>query len=577
MKKLIYIWIAVSSMLLMSCENYLDTENYTKKNTSNYPATLEDAKQVLVGIYSNLNQSSGSPEKSFFYASQLASDDCFGGGGENDKLMQALDLLMNYQTSMLEAFWETRYKGIFRANMAIETLDNCEGYESKEQRNQIVGEAYFMRAFFYHEMASFFGQVPLVITTEAQNLPKATPEELYAQIATDLDSAINLMYNKPYTSVEAGHATRWAAEALMARVFLFYTGYYGKAELPTVGEGSISKSQVIAWLEDCINNSGHSLVSDYRNIWPYTNKYTVDDYSFTKSKGLEWVENDGAVNPETIFSIKYSNMPQWESDDHIATIGYANEYVLHFGLRGGQELANTFPFGQGWGAGPVNPGLWNEWKAAEPNDIRREASIIDLPNDLPNYTKGGGSWVDMVQETDYWQKKYTPVTAINPSDNTYVFDYTELMYGTTSDMQLGHTQDLILIRLADVYLMHAELSETNTYLNKVRERAGLGGIAYSLENLQKERRWELAFEGIRWNDIRRWGIAANVLDNQLNQPCYFKGNDDVTKAFGGGYASRYNETGGFFPIPDVEISLSEGVLTQNDGWGTSNSEYTGWK
>ena len=51
------------------------------------------------------------------------------------------------------------------------------------------------------------------------------------------------------------------------------------------------------------------------------------------------------------------------------------------------------------------------WVAAEPNDMRRVASIIDLPNELPNYAKGG--WTDMVQETDYWQKKYTPVTAYN--------------------------------------------------------------------------------------------------------------------------------------------------------------------
>jgi hypothetical protein len=569
MKKIIYIYVAAASLLLMSCEDFLDTSNYTKKDTSNFPETVEDAEQMLTGIYSNLNYSTASPQTSYFYAAELASDDRFGGGGENDKLMQALDLLMNYQSNMLEEFWKVRYKGIFRANMALETLDNCSGYESDEQKNQMKGEAYFMRAFFYFEMASFYGQVPLVVTTDPVNLPKAEPDELYGQIASDLKNAISLMASKPYTYVESGHATKWAAEALMARVFLFYTGFYSKSELPLAEGGSVSKTEVVAWLEDCIKNSGHELVADFRNLWAYTNKYTVEDYAYTKGKGLKWVEDDGGVNPETLFSIKYSNFPSWST-----TIGYSNQYVLHFGLRGGQAYANTFPFGQGWGAGPVNPTLWTDWKAAEPNDMRRQASIIDLPNDLPGYAKGG--WVDFVQETDFWQKKYSPVTSKN-ADGTYNSSYSVAMYGTAENFQLDNTQDLVLIRLADVYLMHSELTETNTYLNKVRKRAGLPDEAYSLENIQKERRWELAFEGVRWNDIRRWGIAGDVLEKQIGQPCYFKGVPGVTKSFGGGYKARYNATKGFFPIPENQISLSEGVLKQNAGWGTNDAEYSGWK
>ncbi|WP_321369311.1 RagB/SusD family nutrient uptake outer membrane protein [uncultured Draconibacterium sp.] len=576
MKNLLYILVFATSLLLMSCEDFLDTTNYTKKDTSNYPETVTDAEQMITGIYSNLSYSSASPQTSYYYAAELASDDRFGGGGENDKLMQALDLMMNNGSSMLEEFWRVRYTGIFRANMAIETLDNCEGYESEDQRNQMKGEAYFMRAFFYFEMASFYGQVPLVVTTEAVNLPKASPEEIYAQIASDLKMAIELMPSKPYTSVLAGHATKWTAEALMARVFLFYTGFYSKDALPLVGEdgtisGSVSKSEVTGWLEDCINNSGHELVDDFRELWPYTNAYTVDEYEFTKDQGLEWVENNNGVNPETMFSIKYSNFPDWGT-----TIGYSNQYALHFGLRGGQDYENTFPFGQGWGAGPVVPTIWNEWVQAEPTDtIRREGSIINIPVELPNYAKGG--WADFIQETDYWNKKMVPVTARNES-GTLASSYSVLMYGTEDNMQLDNTMDLIIIRYADVLLMHSELTETNTYMNEVRARAGLEGKEYSLQNIQKERRWELAFEGVRWNDIRRWGIAATELEKQIGQPIYTKGNDDMSKGFGGGYAARYEATnGGFFPIPEAQIELSDGVLEQNAGWGTAAAEYTGWK
>ncbi|MCY1722944.1 RagB/SusD family nutrient uptake outer membrane protein [Prolixibacteraceae bacterium Z1-6] len=572
MKNLLFILVFAVSLLLISCEDFLDSSNYTKKDTSNYPETVEDAEQMITGVYSNLNYSSAEPQKSYFYAAELAADDRFGGGGENDKLMQALDMLMNYQTDMLGSFWEVRYTGIFRANMAIETLDNCTGYDSEDQKNQMKGEAYFLRAFYYYEMASLFGQVPLVVATAPVNNPKASPEELYGQMASDLKTAIELMPDKPFTSVGAGHATKWAAQALMARVFLFYTGFYETDALPLLDKtgavsGSVSKSEVVGWLEDCIANSGHDLVDDFREIWAYSNRYTVEDYDYTKGQDLVWVENDNAVNPETMFSIKYSNFPSWET-----TIGYSNQYVLHFGIRGGQDIKKTFPFGQGWGAGPVSPVIWNNWENAEPDDLRREASIINIPNELPDYTKGG--WADMIQETDFWQKKYSPVTAID-QDSSYWNSYSVLMYGTEDNMQLNNTQDLILIRYADVLLMHSELTETATNMNKVRARAGLEDKPYSLENIQKERRWELAFEGLRWNDIRRWGIAPTVLDGQIGQKVYTRGNDDVNKAFGGGYSSRYAETKGFFPIPETQISLSEGVLIQNDGWGTSAAEYNG--
>ncbi len=568
MKKLLYI-LTASALLFTSCEDFLDTKNLTKKDTSNYPETVGDAEQMLTAIYSNLNYAAGSPQTSYFYAAELASDDRFGGGGENDKLMQSLDLLMNNGSSMLESFWSTRYQGIFRANMALETLDNCQGWESDAQKNQFKGEAHFLRALYYFEMASFYGEVPLVVATAPVNLPKATADEIYAQIAFDLKNAIEMMPSTPYTSVESGHATKWAAEALMARVYLFYTGFYGKAELPVAGGGSIAKAQVVTWVEDCIANSGHKLVADYRNLLPYTNKYTVEDYAFTKGKSLKWVEDDGGINPESLFAIKFSNFPSWST-----SIGYSNQYALHFGLRGGQSYANTYPFGQGWGAGPVSPVLWNDWKAAEPTDMRREASIINLPVELPNYAKGG--WVDFVQETDFWCKKNVPVTAKN-ADGSYASSYSVLMYGTDEDFQLDNTMDITLIRLADVYLMHSELTGTNTYMNKVRQRAGLADVAYSLTALQNERRWELAFEGVRWNDIRRWGIAGDLLQNQIGQPCYFKGVAETTKAFGGGYKARYEATKGFFPIPDNQISLSQGVLVQNAGWGTPAAEYTGWK
>jgi hypothetical protein len=142
-------------------------------------------------------------------------------------------------------------------------------------------------------------------------------------------------------------------------------------------------------------------------------------------------------------------------------------------------------------------------------------------------------------------------------------------------MQLDNIHDLVLISFADVLLMQSELKEDVTGINKVRARAGLDPISsYSLTALQNERRWELACEGVRWNDIRRWHIAAEALARQQNQPIYYCGNPTTNQAHNGGYAARYNATAGFQKMPESQVAI--GSVKQNEGWTTAEAEYTGW-
>lgn len=589
MKKILYLAIAATTLSLSSCEDALDTTSYTQANTANYPSTLTNAQQVLAGVYNDLNLVCANPQESFFYAAELASDDQLGGGGDNDKLMQAMDLMCNYQENMVEQFWIDRYKGINRANTAIETMPKCKGYESDDQKNQMVGEAYFLRAFYYYELASMFENIPLITNTETESsdVAQASPDSTWGRIISDLKTAITLMPAKKYGSswVEDGHADKWCAEAMMGRAFLFYTGFYKKDAVTLPDGTSVTKANVSAWIDDCVNNSGYTLVPDFRNLWAYTNRLTVNDYSYTKGQELKWVENDGAANPESMFKIKFNELASWDT-----TIGYGNGYALHFGVRGGQAYGNTFPFGQGWGAGPVAPNMWDDWVAYDKSvndgktDLRRTASICNIPSELPLYKKGG--WSDFVQETDYYEKKLAPITCVkvlNSTDatkTTYWSTFESSMYPNSwsnaiDNMQLNNIHDLVLIRFADVLLMQSELEGKADGMNTVRARVGLPAINYSLENLQNERRWELCFEGIRWNDIRRWHIAETALAKQEKVNCYHAGNKDTNKAHNGGYVARYKATNGFFPIPEEQISLSS-KLKQNAGWGTQTAEYTGW-
>ena len=596
MKKIFLFAAAAVTLGLASCD-IDNVENVGEMSTSEFPKSDADIEAVLAGVYQNLNTTHANPQCSFLYAACLASDDQLGGGGTNDKLMQAEDLLCNYNSDMTNQFYSDRFSGIARANTLIKVLS--EATMAEEIRNVGLGETKFLRAFYYYELASMYGNVPLVTDPDQEDNNQGDVKVLWAQILQDLRDACDLL---PAVRRSDGRIDKYTAEAMLGRAWLFYTGFYGNgtstADLVSTSynpltsvalndETTLTKQDVINYIDDCVNNSGYELVSDFRNLWAYTNKTVVNDYPYTAGQGLAWVENDNGINPETMFAIKFNKMASWST-----TIGYSNGIALHFGVRGGQAYENTYPFGQGWGAGPVAPNLVNDWKAAEPNDMRLKATVafVNDTQEMPAYTYGG--WADFVQETDYYQKKWSPIVCKNDGSvpaasegeapPAYVV-FENVMYGPDgglsggygNNFQLDNIHDLVLIRFADVLLMQSELKEDVSGINKVRARAGLPAIGgYTLQALQNERRWELACEGIRWNDIRRWHIAATALAKQEGQPIYYCGSATTNTAHNGGYAARYNATAGFQKMPETQIAL--GTVKQNDGWTDASSEYAGW-
>ena len=556
-------------MLFAACDDFLDTDNLTMKDTSNFPLNETDAYQMVNGIYAVMNRNLADPEEDPFFIFDIASDDRLGGGSQSNIGAQGVDRLMNAYVDWMKPLWKQRYAGINRANSALETIDNVKDWSSEDKKKQLLCEIHFLRAFYYFNLAQVFNGVPLVLSTEPQNLPKATPEEVYAQIASDLKKAIEYGPAVKYPEFGDGRASKWSAEGMMARVWLFYTGFYNKSELPLPAEegGAISKAQVVSWLEDCIANSGYGLVSDQRNLWPYTNPYTGKDYQYDIDNGLNWETDE---NKENMFAIKMSNKPGWSADAQLRH----NRIVEFYGLRKTNETA--FPFSvQGYSNGPVCEKLWTDW-AADPdyaNDYRRTGSICDRAVEIPNYP---GDRAKEVENTNLLAKKYIGCEAYDHETGQRMLSY-GYFYGSENNRQTGLTQSLVWLRFADVLLMHAELSDGKAVyngkngLNAVRERAKLPDIPYSLANLKKERRYELCFEAIRWNDLRRWGDVQQKVNNQV-------GNNILNQGIPGQYAftndfmQRYNDTGGgFFKIPEDQVTLSEGVLEQNPGWGDGTS------
>lgn len=554
MKKIIILLVTV---FVMSCADFLDTEQLTRKDSSNYPQTPDEAYTSLMGVYNAFGSRVGGGETEHsFIVLNLMADDMLGGGGKDDLTSHAIDLFKLTSRTMYTDLWECTWRSVYRANLLLEALDKND-WPTTESRNNIEGQVLFLRAFTYFRLCSLFGPVQLVTTPEPVNYPRASAEVIYGQMAADLKRAIEILPSIPFHDIpksENGLATRWAAEALMARIFLFYTNYYNQQQM-----GDVTKDQVIAWVDDCIANSGHDLLPDFRNLWPYSIVMpgkTRSDYKFAADNNLKWIGEDGD-NYETIFAIKCSTAAQGNNYDRRNTVN------LHFGLRGNQDL---LPFGSGWGKGPVSSKFYNEW----PNDdLRKRGSVLDV-TDVAHEGEGSTSkykWGQAYQwhETGYWSKKYMPVNVYDDKGN--IVSYSSILWNMPNDPQFNSTQDIVLIRFADLLLMGAELGgpKAQEYLDRVRNRVDLPSVPVTLENIKKERKYELAFEGIRWLDILRWGDAESII-HDLNGMTLRNNSQNAS------YKIKYRpETGGFLPIPEAEITLSNGVLTQTPGWDSNDA------
>jgi len=609
MKKIYLMAIAVLFAVgLTSCEDFLDSTNYTGATSENYPATASDLTKQLAALYGVMNQMSTSPLETPWFVNYIMSDDANGAGGTGDVESHAVGHLMTNKETLYDNAWKNVYLGISRASSVIYGVDAFDWTGQESTRNQLLGEAYFMRGLFYLWGVQFWGDIPAYWAVAAPDpCPQLSAEdEIMPQILADFTSAANLMSHGATTRGD-GHATKGAAEGMLARAYMFYEGFYKKAgelagaNLADVsfegfdqeGAGtSLSKAQVVSFLEDAINNGGYSLVEDFRLLWQYTNELTIQDYAYVadlKAAGKVWAGNG---NSEEMFQVQYMNSNSW---DGTIGMGFCNQVELYTGLRcdadenshsnGGPE---TFPFGQGWGQGTINANLWDEWPDSDP---RKAATILDAPNELQAYYYT----TSCSEDAGYYNKKWIVVTTTESSDTggdwyswwgVWRMKNTDTPAPNGNSFQGDHFSDIVLLRLADVMLMHSELTGTNTYMNQVRARVGLPGVDYSWQNIQNERRFELAGEGLRFNDLRRWSgkdggagcLAATALQKQEGTRVNYCGTWTTMshgKGVGGSsWAQRYADTDGFLPKPPSQIAIinDPAILSQNKGW----YDGTGW-
>lgn len=467
-RKLLQLLIVLSG--LTACgEGFLEKEPIIGTTLENYYRTEDDALAAVNAAYAAL-QFEMTPAGHFrwFWGDIMSDDAIKGGSGDNDvnQLLQLETFQGPTNTDLLESEWAADYEGIYRANIVLDRVPEIE--MDPELKERILAEARFIRAWFYYNLVTMFGGVPLVdhpLAPSEYRQTRATAEEIWNFIESDLQAAIpELWLRSEYPPADLGRITKGAARALLLKAYIYQQKWV--------------EAKAVA--EEIINSGEYSLAADYGDI-------------FTRA---------GENGPGSIFEIQYMTESggNWGRNN-------ANEGTF----------TNVFqrPRGQfeGFGFNIPTQELVDEFFAEGFEDPRLMYSVFregDQMGDRGVFTKDATG-----QPHDFYPRKYFN----NKSE--------EASFGDPNPN--GGCNDRV-IRYADVLLMHAEAAyhtgdeeAARESLNAVRARARRGitdptilpdvtatGEAL-LQAIYHERRVELALEGHRFFDLVRTGRGARFL------------------------------------------------------------------
>lgn len=503
------IYIAIAFTTLSCGKKFLDKKPQGFVD-ENFYKTSDQIVSAVNAAYDPLGwevDETGSDYANEWWIGDVCSDDAVKGGfgaGDFPTINQLETFTATPSNPTLGLLWTRYYVGIYRANLVIDKVPKSNAPQTLKDR--IIGEAKFLRALYYQKLVNVFGAVPLVVgplETDKLNLSRSPKSQVYAQIVADFKDAANALPEKG--GIEKGRATKGAALALLARAYMYQTA----PNDPDFPNASANWQNVFDACDAVIKSNKYSLEPKFEEI-----------HSVAKEDGVE-----------SIFEIQnISGTPGY---------GNANEGTLMNVMYRGRKEG-------GWGFNRPSMDLVNEFEA---NDPRLKATVVSHGDVLfaGEDPYDNSEWFDL--------SKY-------PFTNKYGRKYVEpktVLAGGQSD---GPSNPRI-IRYADVLLMYAEAAnelgnsgEALAKLKIVRDRVKLPEVketdkAKLRDLIWHERRVELALEHLRFFDLVRQGRAYEVMSKFSNEE-------------GGGlFRKGINE---LFPIPETQIDLSNGSITQNPGY-----------
>jgi hypothetical protein len=512
-----FIFIASFSLLCYSCEKKLDIQNPNNPTTENFWKTEADAISGINAIYSTYHRVGLCRNQ--FFITIIRSDEGYSTS-PNPTLINNFDRFITTDYNLWETntLWQDCYTGINRCNQVLDFVPNISMDESKKR--QLLGEAKFMRAFFYYYLAILWGNVPLQLHTSLPtDLPATTPQGgVFAQIETDLTDAVNTL-PVSYDANNVGRATRGAAYALLGKAYMQEHKWQQAAD-------------AFNWFFSGEGANVYDLMPNYR-----------DNFVITS-------EN----NKESVFEFQHAVNP---SDTHDNDVEPGSDN-LNYGTSITPFLApRPIGFSDGQARRWVVHEFLTEKAVSGERDPRLAASFLYDSTDErgPEYT--------LVYGRTFASLGYSPDSTAVPSQWDVYFR--KFLNDYTDNGESFHSgNNYRYIRFADVLLLYAEalneLGQTQQayqYVDRVRQRAGLAKLSEVKPNLNQtefrnqlkhERITELAGEGHRWEDLARWGDLGPQL--AVRDP---------------GFANFVVGKNELLPIPQQDLDINPN-LRQNPGW-----------
>lgn len=496
--------IFVTALFLGACKKTLDLNPLDQIATSTFYKSKGDFDQALAAVYASMQ-----PEE---FAVGIGFRDCFTDNGYNQfNSGSSKDFVQgnfNPNTGGYETgIYNDSYTGIGRVNLFLQNLGNYKGADiSDAQRKIYEGEVRFIRAYFYLQLYTIYGDVPLVLQPldlSNQKQPKVPAAQILTQITTDLDYSIaNLSTNAYFAN--GGHAAASSAKALKARALIFAA--YGSTGTP----------------DPTILTQVRDLCTDLMTQYKLSTNFE-DVFRDATQKG----------NTEIIFSINFlspNNTAPWDL--------YYGDYDACAPL---QNMVDAFECTDGlpYGTSP----LTDTKDQFNNRDPRLRKTVY---RDSVDFGNGKVYHPSNQRPTGYGTIKF-----LEPNNMPYGFS-------TLSQ------QDAVVLRLGEVLLMYAEAQneiagpDATVYkaMTDLRARVGMPPYpagytqAQMRDRIRHERRIELAFEGLRHFDLLRWHIAGPVLNAVKTSLINYHFEDKFYK----------------WPLPQTEIDKSGGVLVQNPNY-----------
>ncbi|MEQ1585213.1 MAG: RagB/SusD family nutrient uptake outer membrane protein [Cyclobacteriaceae bacterium] len=450
------IWLFL--FIPLACEDFLEKPPQGELTQSNFPTTAEDALLATNAVYNTMRESNFN--SGLFPLHDIMSDDANKGSNPDDAAASIgpFDRFQHVKTEgAILRWWNTLYKSVRRANVVIERVPLIS--MDATLRNRYLGEARFLRAVFYFDLVRAWGGVPMLVSIDPKVLPRSSKDEIYDLIEEDLLFAVTALPEKSeYKATDVGRASKGAAKALLAKVFLF------KGNFPEAATYSL----------DVINSGEYNLESDFDNANGVNGEQGIESVFEVSSFGNEGIENGG------------------------------NQYANVQSVRGTPN--------RGWGFNRPTLDLRNSFETGDP---RLESTVIFLGEVLDGITiTGDGITPDASLDSHgqaeiecYNQKVWTPGNTVPPS-----FGHNRRFIRFAD----------VLLMAAEALNENNDPTQALIHLNRVRQRAREGDNAIlpdiAVTNKDQlrdiilhERRVELALEGHRFWDLVRTNRAVAIL------------------------------------------------------------------